>query len=553
MSRRNTASLYMTEIWRRSYCRMVRLFPGRVRVADQLVAAPTDLHACDPYIAEEIREGRFPLAGYVLVTEGQSPFLFQMPTRGFAESLHSFSWLRHVRAERSRDAFASARAIISDWIGRHGSTISGVAWQQDVISRRIIAWLSHSPVVLQDAEPAFYRRFMRSLSRQIRYLERTLSVTPDGEIRLRACIALAMASVSLPTRATAVARHGRRLGQELERQILPDGGHISRNPRVMLDLLLDLLPLRQSYINLGHDIPPALVPAIDRIYPALRFFRHRDGNLALFNGATSTSANELVSVLRYDETAGQPFRTLTHIDYHRLTAGETTIIVDTGKAYSTELSRTAHSGCLSFEMSAGRHRFIVNSGFPRHTGRDYRLLSRSTAAHSTVTVSDTSSCRITQSDCIGPVMTSGVTNATAIRSTGDDGSDLLTAEHDGYAQAFGLIHRREIALSTDGTLITGRDSLLAAQGGQATRRGDRPVVARFHIHPGIELLTESDISVLMRAPDGETWRFTSPDNPLVIGEDIFFADASGMRRSSQLEIGFSAAGWGEIRWIIERC
>ncbi|MCP5815729.1 hypothetical protein NL365_27490, partial [Klebsiella pneumoniae] len=86
---------------------------------------------------------------------------------------------------------------------------------------------------------------------------------------------------------------GNRLDLELERQILPDGGHVSRNPRVNLDLLLDLLPLRQTYINLGHDVPAKLIPTIDRMYPALRFFRHQDGDLALFNGATSTPASEL--------------------------------------------------------------------------------------------------------------------------------------------------------------------------------------------------------------------------------------------------------------------
>ncbi|RZI57706.1 MAG: hypothetical protein EOP94_03645, partial [Zymomonas sp.] len=41
-----------------------------------------------------------------------------------------------------------------------------------------------------------------------------------------------------------------------------------------LDLLLDLLPLRQTYVNLGHDVPVKLIPSIDRMFPALRFFRH---------------------------------------------------------------------------------------------------------------------------------------------------------------------------------------------------------------------------------------------------------------------------------------
>ena len=44
------------------------------------------------------------------------------------------------------------------------------------------------------------------------------------------------------------------LAAELERQILPDGGHSSRNPSILVELLLDLLPLRQCFAARGQ--PP---------------------------------------------------------------------------------------------------------------------------------------------------------------------------------------------------------------------------------------------------------------------------------------------------------
>ena len=39
----------------------------------------------------------------------------------------------------------------------------------------------------------------------------------------------------------------KQLVAEIERQILPDGGHISRNPGALIELLLDFLPLRQAF------------------------------------------------------------------------------------------------------------------------------------------------------------------------------------------------------------------------------------------------------------------------------------------------------------------
>ena len=554
--RRRRFYLYAREAWRRVSRRLV---VGRISAMrfsgngpDRLIVAPTDLRAVDPFVAEEILEGRFVLAGRVLETHGRSPFSLELPSRIFAERLHSFSWLRHIRASRNDVACANARNIVDGWIEMHGRRIFGIAWDPDVIAQRIIAWLSHSTVALHGAEGGFYRRFMKSLAFQIRYLKLIAPYTPDGEVRLRVRIALALASVSMPVRAAIIKREGQNLDYEIERQILPDGGHVSRDPRAALNLLLDLLPLRQTYINLGHDVPARLIPAIDRMYPALRFFRHQGGDLALFNGATATLANELMSVLRYDETAGQPFKALPHINYHRLSAGQTVVLMDTGFPQSVELSRSAHAGCLSFEMSSGKYRFIINCGSPKFAGKTYRQMSRATAAHSTVTLNETSSSRLSSSRFLGPVIISGVKSVTVNRREDGNGGDWLTAAHDGYVKNFGYRHEREIGINAAGTKIKGRDRFIRPE--PASRLGDGAVRAciRFHIHPAIALVREDDETVSLQAPDGDNWMFAAPGLNVAITDDVFFADASGMRASQQIEIEFSVAERPEIHWVLTR-
>ncbi len=522
------------------------------RVPDGLVAAPTDLRAIDPYFAEELLRGRIALAGRVVETAGASPFQVEYPSAVFEERLHAFSWLRHIRSDKSSEACKRARRIVAEWMALHGKRLTGTAWSPEIAAQRLIAWLSHSPVVLYEADAGFYRRFLKSLAFHVRYLERIVKHAPDGEARLRIRIALAMASIAMPTRLSRITRNGTKLAQEMERQILPDGGHVSRNPRVMLDLLLDLLPLRQSYINLGHDLPPGLVPAIDRMFPAIRFFRHQGGDLALFNGATATLANELVSVLRYDETAGRPSRVLPDVNYHRLATDETVIIVDTGHPGSAELSRSAHSGCLSFEMSCGKNRFIVNSGFPRNAAPEYQRASRSTAAHSTVTLADTSSCRLSRSRLLGPIMVSGVSEVDSRRGMDANGNDVLWASHDGYLQNFGCYHEREIELNAAGTKIKGRDLLRADESATKAQLQSVSAVSRFHIHPHIQLHERDEESVYLEAADGTTWLFSAPGLELFVTEDVFMADASGMRPSQQIELPFNLVNTREIRWLIER-
>ncbi len=518
----------------------------------RLIVAPTDLRAIDPFVAEEILAGRFPLAGRVLDTEGESPFEIDLPSHEFAVRLHSFGWLRHMRAIQDEAGSTRLRQIMDDWMGSHGRRTGEISWEADVVAQRVIAWLSHSPVVLRNAEHGFYRRFLKSLAFQVRYLRHVAEAVADGEARLRVRLALAVASVSMPATASAIRKASRNLDLELERQILPDGAHFSRNPRAGLELLLDLLPLRQTYVNLGHDVPARLIPCIDRMYPALRFFRHQGGELALFNGATSVLAHELASVLRYDETAGEPFRSLPHAHYERLSLGDTAVIMDTGRPLSAALSRSAHAGCLSFEMSSGRNRFIINSGAPKFAGERFRQMARSTAAHSTVTVNDTSSSRFSQSRFLGPIMISGPARVAVERNDEPGAIEQVKASHDGYLAPFGLIHERDIGILNGGRLIRGRDRLLLEDGSDPDPSDGAIAVARFHVHPAIGMRRHSENEVYLTAADGEAWLFACRDGALAIEEDIFFADPSGVRASSQISVTFSAASQPEIQWTFTR-
>ena len=534
----------------------LRIAPYRVAlsapisaVPERLIVAPTDLRPVDPFIAHEIFDGRFPLAGRVLETLGDSPFELELPSRAFAERLHGFGWLRHIRADKTESGCAHARHIVSDWISIHGRRRRGIAWEPNVVATRVIAWLSHSTIILHAAEAGFYRRFMKSIAYQISYLRKIAGSCPDAESRLRVRTALAMASLSLPTRLTGIKREAALLDRELDRQILADGGHVSRNPRAMLDILIDLLPLRQTYINLGYDVPQKLIPAIDRMYPALRFFRHQDGDLALFNGAGATSASELMSVLRYDESAGKPFKALPQMEYHRLSADDTVIIVDTGCPGSIMASKGAHAGCLSFEMSSGRHRFIVNSGSPKFANRFYKHLARSTAAHSTVIIEETSSSRVISSAFAGSILMPGVSKIDVERWDDKHGNDWLRARHNGYAEPFGYTHEREIALSAAGDKIKGCDRLIPEEG---TGKNSLAAIVRFHIHPAITLSRRDGESMILRASDGETWIFAAPGLDVLVDEDIFFADVSGMRPSQQLAIEVPVSGLREIRWMLRR-
>src|SRR5215217_6375197 len=346
-------------------------------IADRLLIAPQDLRTADPTRASEVYAGRFAFAGRIVVCDGRSPFEMAPPSDEWAEHLFGFGWLRHLRAAESGITRANARALVDEWIALQGSWDS-VAWRPEVVARRIIALLSQAPLVLHDADARFYRRFLRSLTRQVRYLRRTAGKTRDGLPRFQCVIALTAAALCMAGQERLLKSTTRRLVDELQRQILPDGGHISRNPGVLIELLVDLLPLRQAFAARNVVPPPALNNAIDRMMPMLRFFRHGDGNFGLFNGMGPTPGDRLAAVLAYDDARGTPVANAPHSGYQRLQAGDVVVLMDSGLPPPIGLSQEAHAGCLSLELSAQQHRIVVNCGLPATNRESWRQLARAT-------------------------------------------------------------------------------------------------------------------------------------------------------------------------------
>ncbi|PSC02952.1 heparinase [Alsobacter soli] len=532
------------------------LTPSGKPAAERLVVAPQDLRTTDPTVANDIYAGYFAFAGKVVAAGGRSPFQLEPASTAWAEGLMGFGWLRHLRAAESALARANARALVDDWIAACGRP-RGIAWETGVMARRLMSWLSQSPVILDGADREFYRKFLRSLSRQATRLQKQLARTEDGERRLLGAIALAYVALCTGAGPSAQKRASRQLAEELDRQILPDGGHVARNPRVLVDLLTDLLPLRQVYANQGVEPPRALLNGIDRMMPMLRMFRHGDGSLALFNGMSVTPLDTLVTLLAYTDARSQATENAPHTGFQRLQARGSLVIMDVGPPPPQAFSGKAHAGCLSFEFSDGPCRLVVNCGAPPPGGDPWRQMARATAAHSTVTVNDTSSCRFVQEGpaFLGSPILAGPREVVVERQDqrdSDEPSIGVAASHDGYKEAFGVIHARRITLAASGDRLAGEDAIrIAAE--TAAQAGPDHFAVRFHLHPTVHLDRGPDgLSVRLATPGGGAWVFEAGGMPVSVEESIFFAAPDGARRSEQLVVHGAYRSEPVVRWSFTR-
>jgi uncharacterized heparinase superfamily protein len=524
--------------WLRDARRRIARLPSlrMTRVPDAPALPVRDPWPGDPVRGANLLKGELELGGATAVLRpgaigelGGSDLL-----RSYA---HGFTWLRDLRALGTDAARMRARALVQDWIGTAG--LPALAQRPDVAGARIAAWLGHYDFFAASADDGFRQRLMGRLVADARSLAAAL---PTEELDARALTALKgliAAAVALPEHAGFLTRALRVLPPELARQVLPDGCHCERSPAQMLGALQDLTEIRALLQAAQAQPPVALGAAIERMAPALRGLRHGDGGLALFNGTKEETPALVDQVLtQAGRGAGRAPTALTEGGFHRLQAGRSVLIVDCGAPAPPKIDRFAHAGTLSFELSVGRDRMIVNVGAAPAAGPEWHDASRTTAAHSTLVIADTSSSEL-RPDGLGR----RPENVDASRQEAN-GAHWLEASHDGYRKPFGAIHRRRLYVSESGEDIRGEDAVEAAD--------PQPYTVRFHLHPDVDASVQQDgEAVLLRLPAGSGWRLRADGARLSLEESIYLGGPQP-RRTEQVVLTGYQDGPQQVKWAITK-
>jgi uncharacterized heparinase superfamily protein len=526
-----------------------RLLKGPL--ADRIAFHPYDALPRRLEDADALLRGRFRFNGDVVEAKDRSIFDSAAPSREWAEALHSFAWLPPLSAAGGDAARTLATNLVSQWLKRN-ARYSEPAWLPHVIARRLVHIFGHGRFVLANSEMLWRSKVFVSLREQSRMLARIAGEAPDGLPRLEAAAALALSGACLSDSPRRLEAGLLRLEAEIARQILPDGGHISRSPEALVHAYRHLVMVMDALAASGHAVPHALRTAHDRIAPMIRFFRHGDGALALFNGGAESDARMIAGLLARDEVRGQPFAYARHSGYHRLAAGRTLMLLDCGKPPPSAFSGGAHAGCLAFELSANAQRIVVNCGSPSASGqRKWESALRATAAHSTVTLADTSTAAVLGEgwvrNLLGPRLIGG-TNEIETRRVETANGWTVEASHDFYVRPFGIRHERELTLSPQGLALTGADRLTPQKGHGAHAV---PFAVRFHIHPDVRLSLAQSGDVILKLPGGEGWRFRA-GAPVTVEESIYLGGDT-VRRAEQLVIsGTVKDAQVEVAWIFEQ-
>ena len=398
-------------------------------------------------------------AGFLIEAKAGQIWDIPVPDFRFEEALHGFGWLDDLAAVDDGAARTCAQTWTFDWMTRFGRG-SGPGWTPDLTGRRLIRWINHAILLLNGRDKAQARAYFRSLGQQTIFLARRWKTATPGLPRFEALTGLIYAGLSLTGMERHVAVASAALARECAREVDADGGIPTRNPEELLQVFTLLTWASRALVDAGRRAAPDHLAAIERIAPTLRALRHSDGGLARFHGGGRGGGGGSGSGFgrKPPQGADRPrpddgFRAIER-RAHQYHPG-------CCRAADRRHSINAHASTLAFELTSGRRAMIVNCGSGAGFGAEWRRAGRATPSHSTLCIRGFSSSRL-GSENGGPGARAELDEVPeqvwAQSENTLDGIRLL-AGHNGYAPTHGMTHLREIALSRDGRVLTGEDTL----------------------------------------------------------------------------------------------
>ena len=393
-------------------------------------------------------------------------------------NLHYFDDLNAEGAAQRGDWH---RALIARWIAENPPG-RGTGWEPYPTSLRIVNWIKWAR-----AGNALPPDAVQSLAVQARWLTRRLEYHLLGNHLFANAKALVFAGCFFEgEEADGWRALGHRiLAREVPEQILADGGHFELSPMYHALALEDMLDLANIERSAGFSVPPAWDGKIAAMRRWLAAMSHPDGEIAFFNDAAIGIAppprelEDYAARLGFAPSAAGEGGTewLRESGYVRLARGNAVALLDVARVGPDYLPGHAHADTLSFELSVGGLRVIVNSGTSVYGTGAERLRQRGTAAHNTVEIDGENSSEVW----------SGFRVARRARPqrlsvTQGDADQVVTCGHDGYARLSGRPHHwRTWRFGTDRLAVSDRIE------GRC-----RSAVAAFHFHPALTSRVAAD-------------------------------------------------------------
>ena len=303
------------------------------------------------------------------------------------ENLHSFLWLAKLDRKNTKSI---TKKIINSWIDNF-LNYSPDVWEMEIIAKRIIAWSSNTDLTLENSNNIYKEKFFLSSIKQSNFLIKNFNTLQNEANKIICCAAIILSGIMFGEKYINYKIGIKELEKIIKSYFDENGFPKSRNPEEVFICLKYLILIREWFKEAQKTIPDFLNEIIIKCGDCYKILSCENKQFPLFNGATEINHKEydiFLKNLKYkfsdkkNEVA----------DLIKIKKKKFEFFIDFGNPPPNIYARYYQAGCLAFELTSNKQKIICNSGYGKYLLPKFAALSRSTAAHSTLYINDTSSC-----------------------------------------------------------------------------------------------------------------------------------------------------------------
>ena len=378
--------------------------------------------------------------------------------------------------------------LIKKWIVENAPFV-GTGWESYPTSLRIVNWIKWH---LGGNRLSAYA--LQSLFIQLRWLNKRLEYHLLGNHLFANAKALVFGGLFFEGKeADRWLKKGLRiLKKEIEVQILPDGGHFELSTMYHSLALEDILDLINVTKTFSDDLSSEQKNMISSFFDLaismdgwLKNMCHPDGEISFFNDSAFDVAPSISELDAYAKRLGILTLEITDTNlillkdsgYVRIKNDFAQALLDVAKIGPNYLPGHGHADTLSFELSVGDQRVVVNSGTSCYGSSAKRLKQRGTPSHNTVTVNGENSSEVWGGF---RVARRAYPRQLKILNSQSVNKVEVHCSHDGYSRLKDKpIHRRSWIF---------KEHMLEIQ--DNIKGKYETAVSRFHFHPSLTLVID---------------------------------------------------------------
>tara|TARA_Y100001970_G_scaffold257280_1_gene335808 strand:+ start:1239 stop:2867 length:1629 start_codon:yes stop_codon:yes gene_type:complete len=451
--------------------------------------------------------------------------------------LHSFFWLFSLDLKSSKKI---TQSIISNWINSNYN-YNPKNWELDILSKRIISWISNSKLSYEDSDNKYKFSFNSIIKKQINHLINEITRSNWIDDKMIGCAAIVLAGLSYKDEKYL------NFGLNLLKKIInlsfdEDGFPKSRNIRQLIFYLKYFVLIREWFKESQNEIPDYLNEIIFLLGQSYNFIWQNINKSLLFNGNHKSDNSDFDKYLKFHN---YKFKNESNEfgGYTVLKNKNTILTIDIGSSPEKKFSKDYQSGPLSFEIYFKDTKLVSNSGYFQNYKHQLNSISKSTANHSTLCIDNRSSCKFKKrTDGIFEIE-KGI-KVVKKNITFEKNYWSVTGSHDGYLKNYGIIHERKIEFFPDLNKFIGKDKLIKKKNFKSSN-----FEVRFHFEPGTKITKTQEGKYILIEIYNSGWRFSCNNHLIGVETGLYFGNKNSYIENQNIFIsGISRNEDQEIQW-----